>query len=61
MRPDMRFGEPLLASGYSARVIWESLKSEGSIPQTAEVHGIPVAEVEAPYRFFVSYLGKTAA
>src|SRR5207245_1843890 len=47
MRPDMRFGEPLLPSGYSARVIWESLQTEGSIPRAAEVHGIPVAEVEA--------------
>jgi hypothetical protein len=61
MRPDMRFGEPLLPSGYSARSIWESLQTEGSIPRTAEVNGISVAEVEATYRFLVTYLGKSAA
>jgi hypothetical protein len=61
MKPGLRFGEPILPSGYSAMAIWESINSEGSIPDAARVNGICVKEAEAAYKFVVEHLGKTAA
>ena len=49
MRPSIRFGEPLLPSGYTARTIWESIRVEGGIRATAEAFGIPEVEVDAAY------------
>jgi len=61
MKPGIKFGEPLLPSGYSAMTLWESIKTEGGIDQAAKVYGIPNDEIEASYSFFVDHLGKTAA
>lgn len=61
MDPKVHFGEPMLPSGYSAAVIWEAIEAEGGLQEAASVYGIPREEVEAAYKFFVNYLGKTAA
>ncbi len=61
MKPTIRFGEPMLPSGYSAKAIWDSIGVEGGIDETAKAFGIPREEVEASYRLFVDCLGKTAA
>jgi hypothetical protein len=62
MNPRLRFGEPLLPSGYSAKTVWEGIQTEGgTLNRTAKVFGIPIEEVQASYRFFVDYLGKSAA
>ncbi len=61
MDPELRFGEPLLPSGYTAMSIWESIRAEGSIERAASVNGIPVEEAQAAYKFFVDFLGKAAA
>ena len=61
MNPEMRFGEPLLPSGYSATTIWDAIKVEGGLEEAGRAYGIPTEEVEAAYRFFVDYLGKSAA
>jgi hypothetical protein len=61
MNPKVRFGEPTLPSGYSAATIWEAIEAEGGVQEAAKVYGIPREEAEAAYKFFVDYLGKTAA
>ncbi len=58
--PHVRFGEPLLPSGYTALTIRNAIKTEGSIENTAEAYGISIDEVEAAYRFG-DYLSKRAA
>lgn len=60
MKPNIRFGEPLLPSGYSAWNIWESIKSEGGIDRTAKAFRIPRSEVRTAYSFVVDHLGKAA-
>ena len=41
MNPRVRFGEPLVANcGYSARVLWEAVKNEGSIKDAARAYGV---------------------
>jgi len=61
MDPARRFGEPLLPSGYTVKTVWDSIRVEGGIDRTVSVYGIPRHEVEAAYKFFVEYLGKTIA
>lgn len=61
MNPQLRFGEPLLPSGYSALSVWESFRAEGDLKLAAKVHGISDEEALTAYKFFVDYLGKTAA
>jgi hypothetical protein len=61
MKPEIKFGEPMLPSGYSAMALWDSIRSEGGIEQAAKVYGIPKEEVAASYKFFVDFLGKSAA
>lgn len=61
MDPGVRFGEPLLPSGYTAAAIWQAIGVEGGIKQTATAYGIPTEEVETAHRLFVDRLGKTAA
>lgn len=61
MRPDVRFGEPLLPSGYTAHCIYQAIKSEGGLEGAAKAYQIPLAEVEAAYRFNVNYLLRPAA
>ncbi|WP_020470532.1 hypothetical protein [Zavarzinella formosa] len=60
MAPEVRFGEPLLPSGYSARTIWDSIKAEGGINEAAREYGIPAAEALAAYKFFSQRLGAIA-
>lgn len=61
MDPAVRFGEPLLPSGYTALAIWESILAEGGIEQAAKANGIPRKEADAAYKFYVDHLGKAAA
>ena len=51
MDPTLRFGEPLLPSGYSARIIWEAIRDEGGIDEASREYGIPTEEVLAAYKF----------
>lgn len=59
MRPEIRFGEPLLPSGYSAGALWDAIRSEGGIENAGKAFGVPREEVETAYRYFVEYLGTT--
>jgi len=61
MDPHVRFGEPLLPSGYTAMTIWEAIIAEGGIEQAAKVYDIPISEAEASYKFVNEHLGKSAA
>ena len=61
MKPKIRFGEPLLPSGYSAKAIWDAIKAEGGIAEAADAYRIPQNEVMAAYKFFVDHIGKKAA
>ncbi len=61
MDPKVRFGEPLLPSGYTALTISGAIKTEGSVNQAAEAYGISVEEVEAAYQFADHLAGKSAA
>ncbi|MBL8868065.1 MAG: hypothetical protein JNK93_21140 [Planctomycetia bacterium] len=60
MDPELRFGEPLLPSGYTALNIWDAIRSEGSISNAANSYGIAVEEVEAAYQFY-NHLNTAAA
>lgn len=51
MDPQVRFGEPLLPSGYTALTIYEAIKTEGGVEQAAKAYGISVEEAEAAYQF----------
>ncbi len=52
MDPAIRFGEPMLPSGYSAMSIKEAIEVEGGINEVADIYGLPIAEVETAYEFF---------
>lgn len=61
MDPEMRFGEPLLPSGYSAKCLWDAIRSEGSVNNAAKAYGIKENEVTAAFDFFDYLSGATAA
>ena len=58
--PHVRFGEPLLPSGYTAMSIRDAIKIEGGVERAAKAYGIPKEEVETAY-LFVDFLNKRAA
>lgn len=60
MDPQIRFGEPMLPSGYSANAIFDSIKIDG-LDGTIKNFGIPRKEAWAAYQFVNEYIGKTAA
>ncbi len=61
MDPKVRFGEPLLPSGYTALTIYEAIKAEGGVNQVAKAYGISVEEAEAAYQFADHLSAKGAA
>ncbi len=61
MDPKVRFGEPLLPSGYTALTIYGAIKAEGGVDQAAKAYGISVEEAEAAYQFADHLSGKSAA
>lgn len=61
MDPKVRFGEPLLPSGYTAMTIYGAIKTEGGVDQAAKAYGISVDEAEAAYQFADHLAGKSAA
>jgi len=61
MDPQVRFGEPLLPSGYTALTIYEAIKTEGGVERAAHAYGIGVDEAEAAYQFADHLSGKAAA
>lgn len=61
MDPKVRFGEPLLPSGYTALTIYEGIKAEGGVTQAAKAYGISVKEAEAAYQFADHLSPKSAA
>ena len=60
MDPEVRFGEPLLLSGYTALTIYEAIKTEGGVEQAAEAYGIAAEEAEAAYQF-ADHMSPTSA
>jgi hypothetical protein len=61
MNPKIRFGEPMLPSGYSAGAVWDAIDIEGGLDGARKACGIPLKEVQTAYRFYVDFLGKLAA
>ncbi len=61
MDPHIRFGEPLLPSGYTALNICHAIRVEGGISQAAKAYGIRVEEAEAAYQFVDGLDMKSAA
>lgn len=61
MDPSVRFGEPLLPSGYTPFALWDAIKAEGGIDRAARAYGVPVEEVQTAYRFVSDHLGRVAA
>jgi len=61
INPALRFGEPLLKCGYSARTIWESIRTEGGIDAAAQAYELSRDDVVSVYRFYVDYLGTAPA
>jgi uncharacterized protein (DUF433 family) len=61
MNPKVRFGEPLLQCGYTARTLWEAEMSEGGIESAAEAYGVEPADVEAAVRYHDHLQGQLAA
>lgn len=61
MDPRLRFGEPLLPSGYTPAAVWDAIRAEGGIDPAAKALGVPPEEAEAAYRFYSEHLNKTAA
>lgn len=61
MDPEVRFGEPVLPSGYSARCLYDAITTEGSVSNAAEAYGVDEAEVRAAFGFFDYLSGATAA
>lgn len=62
MDPKIRFGEPIIPSGYSASYIWDAIHVEKGVENVSKIYQIPLQEVEAVNRFYVDYLpiGATA-
>ena len=58
LNPKARFGAPSVAgSGYSAETLWRAAVTEGSVEQAAELYEVPVAAVEAAYRYWNQEIG----
>ncbi len=60
MDPEIRFGEPLLPSGYTALTIAQAVVTEGGSERVAKLYGIPIEEIETAFRFRIEYLGLSA-
>jgi uncharacterized protein (DUF433 family) len=52
MDPNQHLGEPFFStSGYSPRVLWEAVQSEGSVPGAARAYGVEEKQVEVAFRY----------
>ncbi len=60
-RPEYRFGEPMLPSGYTALNIANAIRIEGSDEAVANLYKLPLVEVEAAHNYRVEYLETNAA
>lgn len=61
MNPKVRFGEPLMPSGYTAKTLWEGVAAEGSIEDAKRVYGVSTEEIELAYAYFDHLRGNAAA
>ena len=61
MNPKVRFGEPLMPSGYTATTLWEGVAAEGSIEDAKRVYDVSTEEIELAYAYFDHLRGATAA
>jgi len=53
MNPDVRFGEPILAgTGYTPHILFEAVKTEGSVEAAAKAYDVPPEKVE----FCIDYI-----
>ncbi|HUY33927.1 MAG TPA: hypothetical protein VMV69_14365 [Pirellulales bacterium] len=60
--PHHSLGEPFLPScGYTARALWDAVKSEGGIDHAAKVYDIDIEDVQLVYEYFDYLLGTDAA
>lgn len=61
LNPKVRFGAPIVTGvGYSAETLWRAAVTEGSIEKAAELYEVPVAAVEAAYRYWDQEIGNAA-
>jgi len=61
MNPKVRFGEPLMPSGYTAQALWEGVAAEGSVEDAKKVFGVSTEEIELAYAYFDHLRGNAAA
>ncbi len=61
MNPEVRFGEPLMPSGYTAKTLWEGVAAEGSIEAAKKVYEVSTEEIELAYAYFDHLRGNSAA
>ena len=62
MDPSYHLGEPFFSTtGYSPRVLWEAVQSEGSIIGAARVYGVEEKQVEVAFRYLDHLELKSAA
>lgn len=61
MNPKVRFGEPMMPSGYTASSLMGFSLAGDSAEVIAKECGIPVHEVHAAVNFHLDYLGKKVA
>jgi len=62
MNPHIRFGEPIVTScGYSALVLWEAVKNEGSIKDAAKAYGVSEKQVKLACEYFDHLISRDVA
>ncbi len=62
MDPKQHLGEPFFpTTGYSPRVLWEAVQSEGSIAAAANAYGVDEKQVEVAFRYLDHLELKSAA
>jgi hypothetical protein len=62
INPHFSLGEPYLPScGYTARALWDAVRSEGGIEHAAKVYGVDLEDVQLVCEYFDYLLGTEAA
>jgi uncharacterized protein (DUF433 family) len=58
MNPHIRFGEPMMPSGYSVATLFNAFQVEDTYEDAANAYGVSVAEIKTAHRFYYDYLGQ---
>jgi uncharacterized protein (DUF433 family) len=62
MDPKQHLGEPFFeGTGYSPRVLWEAVETEGSVEAAAKAYGVSEQQVEVAFRYLDHLELKSAA